>query len=386
VTRDVPSQAPTVALVSVGIGRVQRGFERYFGDLFGVLGGNLPMTLFKSAGAVGEREIVPPMLKWATALARRAPLGRLAGRAEYNRDCLAFAIMMLPRLMRGRFDIVHCIDPPLALALRHLKRASGLRSRILFTDGCVMPPEYYPRVDHIHHVAHAAHQNGLASGVPGASMTMVPCGMHAVRFPLADDRATLRRRYGIGQNTFVVLAVSAIKREHKRVDHIVAEFSRLEGDVLLWLDGNPEDETLLRAARARLGSRLRVSHVPSAEVPALYRAANVMVHAALEESFGLSIVEAACSGVPVLTHHAAHFEWLLGGKDLLIDMQREGVLSDRLREIAGRVDHESALARARARALRGRFDWQALVPQYLGMYRRVAALSDRPAARSDRHT
>src|SRR5206468_5650747 len=82
---------PKVALVSIGIGRVQRGFERYFTELFELLRGEIPMTLFRSAGGAGPREVVPPLLGAATAIARRAPLDWLAGHAEYNRDCLAFA-------------------------------------------------------------------------------------------------------------------------------------------------------------------------------------------------------------------------------------------------------------------------------------------------------
>ena len=43
-------------------------------------------------------EPVPKLLRPATFLARQAPLGRLAGRAEYHRDCLAFAFTMFVRI------------------------------------------------------------------------------------------------------------------------------------------------------------------------------------------------------------------------------------------------------------------------------------------------
>jgi glycosyltransferase involved in cell wall biosynthesis len=363
---------PKVALVSIGIGRVQRGFERYFRELHDALSAHLPVMLFKSAGENNAREAVPPLLRTATAIARRAPLEWLAGRTEYNRDCLAFAATMMPRLVRERFDVIHVIDPPLAFAMRHVKRVGRLRARILFTEGSVIPPELYPRVDHIHHVATEAHGNALAHGISPGMMTLIPCGVHTARFPLLDDAAELRRRFGIGPSTFVVLAVSAIKREHKRVHHIVEEVSRLEGDVLLWLDGNPEDESVVALARERLGPRLRITHVPSAEVASLYRAADVMVHASLQESFGLSIVEAACSGTPLLVHDAPHFEWLLGERSRLIDMSAPGVLAARLAAIAADRKRDAAHVRALAAAMRQRFDWEALVPRYVEMYGRVA--------------
>ncbi|HEX5129360.1 MAG TPA: glycosyltransferase family 4 protein [Usitatibacter sp.] len=359
---------PKVALVSIGIGRVQRGFERYFGELFELLREEVPVTLFRSAGGQGGSEVVPPLLGPATAIARRAPLDWLAGRAEYNRDCLAFAATMLPRLIRERFDVIHCIDPPLAYALVHAKRVARLRSRLLFTEGSVMPPRYYPRVDHIHHVAQSAHAAALAHGVTPARMTLVPCGLRVDRFPLEDDKRELRARFGIAASTFLVLAVSAVKREHKRIDHIVGEVARLPGDVLLWIDGNPEDAQLVAQARERLGSRLRVTHVPSSEVAELYRAADVFVHAALEESFGLAILEAACCGTPVLVHDTPHFAWLLGDRSGLVDMRADGALAARLGEVARNRDAERANARARAQAIRRRFDWRELAPQYLRLY------------------
>jgi len=376
---------PRVALVSVGIGRVQRGFERYFTELFETLRGEISMTLFRSAGGEGPDEVVPPLLRPATALARRAPLGWLAGRAEYNRDCLAFAATMLPRLVRERYDVIHCIDPPMAYALQHAKRFARLPTRVLFTEGSLMPPDYYPRVDHIHHVARDAHAGALAQGVAPERMTLVPCGLRTERFPALDDAQALRARFGIAPSTFVVLAVAAVKREHKRVDHIVREVERLDGDVLLWLDGNPEDEALVVHARERLGPRLRITHVASAEVADLYRAADVLVHAALEESFGLAIVEAACCGTPVLVHDAPHFEWLLGGRGRPAAIRSAGALAARLQSAAGNRQAESAAARAESGAVRRRFDWAALAPSYLEMYQRVSGRPVRSHAVVEEH-
>ena len=68
-----------VALVSVGIGRVQRGFERMFTDLFNVLQGRVDVTLFKSGGSCGPNERIPRLLRRATAFARALPFGSHAG-------------------------------------------------------------------------------------------------------------------------------------------------------------------------------------------------------------------------------------------------------------------------------------------------------------------
>ena len=358
--------APRVALISIGIGRVQRGFERYFRDLFEVLRPLAPLVLYKSAGEESPAERVPSRLWPVTRAVRRA--GRLAGHAEYHRDCLAYALCLLPQLRRERFDVVHCIDPPLAPILSRLHRTVGFHGTLLFTEGTQMPPQRYPRVDHVHHVGAGAYEGALAGGIDASHMTLVPCGVHTHRFVPPASRAALRERHGVGHDTFVVLAVSAVKRYHKRIDHLVEEVAALEGDVMLWLDGNPEDEEVVREARDRLGARFRLTHLPSGEVPELYGLADVLTHASLEESFGLAIVEAMCAGLPVLVHDNAHFRWLTGDAGSVVPMDVPGALAARLRELraAPRPDP------GHAAAIRARFDWSVVGPAYLEMYRRLA--------------
>ncbi|MGH9785877.1 MAG: glycosyltransferase family 4 protein [Terriglobia bacterium] len=371
---------PRVALVSVGLGQIQRGFERYFSDLFEVLRDHLPVTLFKSGGAHGAQEKIPRLLRPTRAILRAVPLNGLTGRSEYPQykpDCAAFGLSLLPELWGNRFDVIHCIDPPLAAVLQRLQRMFRLPGRLLFTEGSLMPPPYYPPEAHVHHVALAQFQEAVAMGIPESRMTMVPCGIHAERFDVAADRHELRRKYGVAESTFVILAVTAVKRIHKRVHYLIEEVSGLEGDFLLWIDGNPADPAVPELAREKLGSRCRITHLPSSDLPELYRLADVLVHAALEESFGLAVVEALASGLPVLAHDSPHFEWLIGDRNCLVDMRVSGKLAARLHELAARRDELAAGAQTRATRVRRAFDWRGLTPAYVEMYRKVAALPSR---------
>ena len=363
-----------VALVSIGIGRVQRGFERYFGDLFAVLSGSVAITLFKSGGVVSAQERVPAGLWPLTRLIRALPKGRffdrLFGRSEYHRDCLAYALCLLPTLRRSRFDVVHCIDPPLATVLSLARHLRLLRVPLLFTEGSVMPPRYYPRVDHVHHVGQAALQSALAHGVSAGHMTLIPCGLHTQHFAVPASRSTWRAREGIPADRFVVLCVAALKRAHKRVDHVIEEVAALDDLATLWLDGHPEEEDLAALALQHLGARCRITHVASEAVPELYAAADVLVHAALEESFGLSLVEALCAGLPVVAHDSPHFRWLLGADGQFVDMQEPGALARHLQAMqAMPTDQRLQPDFSRVRA---RYDWATLAADYAALYRRVA--------------
>jgi glycosyltransferase involved in cell wall biosynthesis len=368
------SRPPRVALVSVGLGRIQRGFERYFSDLFEVLRDHLDVTLFKTGGESVDHQRVPPLFRVAQKMARLMPFGKFGDGTEYPKykhDCAALGLSLAPELIRGRFDVIHFIDPPMAKVFRHLKRVLRLRSEIVFTNGCNFPPQYYPAGMHIQHVAQPLFEEALELGVEKRRMTLAPCGIHTDRFMVSEERETVRRRHGIAAGTFVVLAVTAVKRVHKRVDHIVDEVATLGGDILLWIDGSPEDSSLIEEARRKLGERVRITHVPTAQVPELYAAADVFVHAALLESFGLAIVEAMSAGLPVVVHDSPHFRWLAGGPDALVDMTRPGALARRIEEIRSASDR-TAQAAARARAVRERFDWKAVAPNYVHMYQSVA--------------
>jgi glycosyltransferase involved in cell wall biosynthesis len=365
-----------LALISVGLGRVRRGFERWATDLFDVLRDerDLDPVLYGSRWIGLRQQVVPPLLRPMTYLVRRLPLGLVAGAQEYKRDCIAYAACLIPELIRRRFDLIHVVDPPLAVSLTHLRHIVSFRGRLLFTEGCAVPPVYYPRVDHIHHVSRAAYDRGMAAGVPAERMSLVPSGIHTDQFTHSEDRSCLRRKYGIAESTFVVLVVSAVKSEHKRVHHAIKEVSGVPGDVLLWIDGNPEDPEVPVLAQRLLGNRCRITHVAGETLRELYGLADVMVHAALEESFGLSIIEALCSGLPVLTHNAPHFEWLVEDADCLLDMSQPGVLAARLRQLAQRRDSLAEKTHQRTASVRQRFEWRLLGPRYAEMYRKVAAM------------
>ncbi len=366
---------PRVALVAIGIGRFQRGFERYFSDLAELLRPELDLRLY--AGAPGEGRRVPPGLGTLGRLAARLPVGRTETEYRtYKHDCLAYGLAMAADLARDPVDIVHAIDPPLSKVLERLLPWLPGRPRLIYSNGTAWPVHLCPRRAFIHHIQEGSLQQALAAGDPPGRNRLIPCGVNMARFGCAEPRAALRQRLGIVPERFVVLMVGAVKRPHKRVDHVIDEFAALPGEPLLWIDGKIEDESLVAEAQRRLGSRVRVGTSPSAEVGQLYAMADVMVHAALDESFGLVIVEALSTGLPVLAHDSPHFRWLTGEPRMLIDMARPGLLGQRLavlqqaHSLGGEpFDAAGQAARAELAArLRQRFDWPQLKADYLSLY------------------
>jgi glycosyltransferase involved in cell wall biosynthesis len=366
-----------VALVCPTLGQTRRGYERFMSDVHRTLADDVEFTVFKGAGPRGPREKVVPHVR------RTGWLSRLCGnRLRYPRFHLEFASFtaaLLPHLARGGFDLVHFIDPPLGRLLHFARHVVHGRFGLLYTNAGPHSHDASRWVDHTHCLNPITLEETIASGVPADRVTMLPIPVNLARLDVAEDRAALRRRHGVDEDAFVVLSVTTLNRHHKRVDHLIEEAAGLEGNVLLWVEGglHPDgDPTLLDLGRARLGPRFRHTHVASEQVGELFRLADVLVSTAVQESFGMAVVEAMCAGLPVLTHDSLHFRWLVGGDDAeraarhVLDMEETGALTARL---AALMDDRAALdALVDPDAVIERFRWETLKHDYLDVYERTA--------------
>ena len=94
----------------------------------------------------------------------------------------------------------------------------------------------------------------------------------------------------------------------KRADVLIEAVARSEaGDAVLALAGSGPDEERLRALAARLGVSERVrflGFIPGADLPGLYRLADVFAIASEAELQSLVTMEAMASGLPVVAVNA----------------------------------------------------------------------------------
>ena len=129
---------------------------------------------------------------------------------------------------------------------------------------------------------------------------------HGVDFapPAPEAVAAARRAIGLGDRTLVITVNHLHPR--KRIDMFLRALAlaRAAGHDLggVIVGRGPE-----HAALARLADELGLTEcvhfagfVPEADLPAYYRAAGIYAHTGLQESFGLSVIEAAALGLPVV--------------------------------------------------------------------------------------
>jgi glycosyltransferase-like protein len=115
------------------------------------------------------------------------------------------------------------------------------------------------------------------------------------------------------------------------------------------------------------GAVIRTGPLPQALMPALYRAADALVFPSIKEGFGLVVLEAMASGVPVVTSRIAPFTECLGDGDVLwCDPHDAGSIAAAMAAALEPPAHAAVVARGFAVA--ARHDWAKAAYAHLPAY------------------
>ncbi|MFF4484950.1 glycosyltransferase [Streptomyces sp. NPDC001544] len=241
-----------------------------------------------------------------------------------NRDLPA-----LPRLVRliraGRYDLVHTHLYRACVYGRPAARIAGVRA-VVATEHSLGDSQMEGRAltAGVRALYLASERLGSATvavsptvadrlkrwGVPAPRIEVVPNGIDLDRFRFDRERRELtRRRLGLPEGAYVVGGVGRLA-QGKRFDVLVRALTRLPDDHWLLLVGSGPEEHVLRRTAHEAGVSDRVLFTgerpyvpdgsPGPDLPALTSAMDLLAAPSTEEAFGLAVVEALASGLPVL--------------------------------------------------------------------------------------
>ena len=202
-------------------------------------------------------------------------------------------------------------------------------------------------------VSDAMRRDMAAIGIDPDKIRVHYTGIDATRFH-PGDRSAARAALGMGDAPAIATVGALIPRKGQAL--VIEALASLPG-VHYWLAGTGDEEGRYRALAERLGVADRVRFmgpVANADLPQLYRAADVVVMPSISEGLANAWVEALACGTPIVISDA-------GGAAELVTSPAAGRIVDRSPEaIADAVRAILAAPPSQtdvAATLAGRFDW-----------------------------
>jgi alpha-1,3-rhamnosyl/mannosyltransferase len=214
-------------------------------------------------------------------------------------------------------------------------------------------------------------------GVSEARIVTVHNGVDPVfhPYPAAEVRKVLDR-YALPAGGYL-LAVATLE-PRKNLGRLAEAYGRLPAALrqryLLVLVGacgwltEPLERQL--APLERRGQLRRLGYVPREELPLLYAGARAFAYPSLYEGFGLPVLEAMASGIPVLTSNRSSLPEVAGDAALLVDPEDVDALIHGLERLL--LDgpwRTSAIARGLRQA--SRFSWARCIEETVAVYQKA---------------
>jgi len=215
-------------------------------------------------------------------------------------------------------------------------------------------------------------------GLPADRVQAVLNGVDPVFRPMAAiDTSAVLRAHGL-QHGGYTLSVATVE-PRKKLDRLIAAYARLPESLrqacplvligaLGWL--NSPVQRLIEQASAQGWLRF-LGYVSQGDLPALYAGARGYAMTSIYEGFGLPVLEAMASGVPVLTSSVSCMPEVAAGAALMAHPDDIDELSEQLTRLLtddGWRLRAVPLGLARA----GELTWERCLEQTLQVYRSVA--------------
>lgn len=287
----------------------------------------------------------------------------------------------------GEFDVYHCFHhlmPPTQEVPRVMTVYDLRRYRL---------PELYPKsktdtferaltaADRYMAISHTTKKDLVALlGVPADKIDVTPLGTPDGFAPLDDDARHEVRTWLAGllgrPVTGYALTIGSNDRR-KNLARTVRAFaqarSSLPADFRLVIVGNTPDDGDLETTVADSGcadSIVMTGSLPEKQLRSVVAAADTFLFISLYEGFGLPILEAMASGVPVITSACSSMPEVAGDAALLVDPLDTDEIAERLVELVHDDNLRGRLAQAGLARCR-QYTWSRCAQAVIDCYAKV---------------
>ncbi len=370
------SEKIKLALISCGLGNVNRGFEVSTARLFKTLKERSEFDVRLYSG--GKHDGAKFVWNIPRDEVQRSPLNLISHINDrrfwefaYGVEQISFALSLLPELFKFKPDVVWTKEVPFGYFLDAYRKSFGFKYKIIFANGGAFNPPTYKDFDYIQHLQPESYADAMKYGLPSdKNLTLT----NFLYFQKSEkSRQQLRAQFGYGDNDWVVICVAAWNRYHKRIDYLIEEVAQMQDKkIKLMLCGHPEPDIhyLRKLAEEKLPGRVQWLTLTETQVHEALQASDAFVLPSLQEGLGNAMAEAALAEVPVVAHSHAASRFVLADDRYMTDLSKPGLLAAKLNEIKNNPPTRAELTKLAA-AVHNVFSVEALLPRFCEMVQTV---------------
>ncbi len=395
----------SVCMVSSGLFHIRRGYETFMLDLFDVLSSD-DDTLHLVTGSALPSSTTPSRAQVLTlpTLHRNNALSKMLFSSEqkryyYEQLTLALSGFFLHRHWQKQ-RIIYTCDPNFARFLMHLKNSKTTNPllklfqnnkapyHVVFGNCGPMAPNDCKLFDHVQEFTPLVQQQSRNAGIEQNKSSLIPMGIWPDQFTVDTPKETLRSKYNLPKNAWIILTVASLDEPFKRIPFVIdvlAEFKKENHDnpklanrpVFFLMAGNnqhtPHAKQTLESAKKLLGEvGIDFAHisVPYDDIKELYAASDVFVLGSLQEGFGKVYLEAIASDIPVLCHDSINTQWIVKATESRLNMEDPEALKHALGHCLSEPVCE-AMVTTNKTHLENTFHWKIIKQQYQTMFNNV---------------
>lgn len=193
----------------------------------------------------------------------------------------------------------------------------------------------------------------------------------------ASERAAVHKRYDLPDSYILYVGGLGL---HKNVRVLVDSFEAIANQLphgLVLVGGHyhtSSDQGLLReiVSRGRARRVWLLNNVPEEHMPAIYQMADLFVLPSLNEGFGLTLIEAMISGVPVIAGRVGAIPEVVGNAGYLLDNIRDQQTLAKAMLALINSPMERALLAEQGQQRASLFSWEKTAYQTLSIYNDIA--------------
>ena len=218
--------------------------------------------------------------------------------------------------------------------------------------------------------------------VPNERIRIIPPGVDTARFhPASSPKSALRQALGLPDRPTVFTLGRLDERKgfdlfFRAVGSLVHSTPAGPSVVIRAGDGSPQataERTKLDTIIAELNLRSMITWLPvlpETELPRYYQAADVFVLPSRYEPFGIVMLEAMASGIPVVaTQEGGPSRVIEHGIDgLLVDPTDAAQFSHAMDDLLGSQDKRTAFGLRARQKVQDKYEWQVIADRHMEAY------------------